>query len=102
MTGGGDTLTGPHLGATAERHPGIDTAVVHLGGTRVPLHTVTMDDVQGVDLLQRVDPRQAVPVHFDDHRVFRSPLRVFLDRAEDAGWGSRVRPVQRGETIQLG
>ena len=98
----GDTLTGPHLDAIAERHPGIDTAVVHLGGTRVLLHTVTMDDVQGVDLLQRVNPREAVPVHYDDYRVFRSPLRAFLDRAEGAGWGARVRPVQRGETIRLG
>ena len=43
--------------AIAERHPDVDAAVVHLGGTRVLLHTVTMDDVQGVDALRRLVTR---------------------------------------------
>jgi hypothetical protein len=39
----GDTLTGEHLDEIRERHPEIDTAVVHLGGTRLLFWTVTMD-----------------------------------------------------------
>jgi L-ascorbate metabolism protein UlaG (beta-lactamase superfamily) len=97
----GDTLTGDHLDEIARRHPRIDNAVVHLGGTRVLFHTVTMDDTQGVDAVRRTDPGQVVPVHHNDYRVFRSHLSAFLDRAETAGLGDRVTPVLHGETIAL-
>jgi L-ascorbate metabolism protein UlaG (beta-lactamase superfamily) len=97
----GDTLTGPHLDEVAQRFPEIDTAVVHLGGTRILLHTVTMDDEQGVDFLERVRPAHAVPVHHNDYRVFRSPLWAFVDRARDAGWGDRLLQVGAGETVSL-
>jgi L-ascorbate metabolism protein UlaG (beta-lactamase superfamily) len=97
----GDTLTGDHLDAVHDRFPDIDAAVVHLGGTRVLAHTVTMDDVQGVDFLRRVRPAVAVPVHYDDYGVFRSPLSAFLTRAEQAGTATDVRSVRRGETVRL-
>ncbi len=97
----GDTLTGDHLSEIARRHPDIDVAVVHLGGTRVLLHTVTMDAEQGVDFLRRVQPGQAIPVHYDDYRVFRSPLADFIRLSEAAGFGETVRPVRRGETVEL-
>jgi L-ascorbate metabolism protein UlaG (beta-lactamase superfamily) len=97
----GDTLTGDHLDQIAKRHPDIDVAVVHLGGTRVLLHTVTMDGKQGVDFLQRIRPRQAIPVHYDDYRVFRSPLAEFQRRVEAAGLGPLIRSVRRGQTIEL-
>jgi hypothetical protein len=71
----GDTLTGEHLDEIRERHPEIDTAVVHLGGTRLLFWTVTMDANQGVDFLQRIRPHLAVPVHYNDYRVFRSRCR---------------------------
>ena len=97
----GDTLTGAHLDDIARRFPAIDTAVVHLGGTRVLLHTVTMDDVQGVDFLERVGPAHAVPVHHSDYPVFRSPLSAFLGRARAHGWGERLTVVDPGETVPL-
>ncbi|MXG88465.1 MBL fold metallo-hydrolase [Nocardioides flavescens] len=97
----GDTLTGDHVDLIAERHPDLDVAVVHLGGTRVLFHTVTMDATQGVDLLDRVRPGSVVPVHFDDYRVFRSPRSAFLEAAARAGLPSVVRPVERGETLTL-
>ena len=55
----GDTLTGDHVSTVAERHSDIDVAVVHLGGTRVLLRTVTMDADQGVDFLRRGRPATA-------------------------------------------
>lgn len=97
----GDTLTGDHLDAVHERFPDIDVAVMHLGGTRVLASTVTMDAPQGVDFLRRVRPRSAVPVHYDDYRVFKSPLSAFLEAARRADVSSVVRPVSRGETIEL-
>lgn len=70
----GDTLTGAHLGAIRERHPDIDVAVVHLGGTRVLFSTVTMDADMGVEFLRVVEPTIAVPVHYDDYeRVSMEP-----------------------------
>ena len=97
----GDTLTGDHLDAIAERYPDLDAAVVHLGGTRVLLHTVTMDAAQGVDFLKRVRPRVAVPVHYDDYRVFRSPLADFERLAVQEGLAADVRTVARGESVSL-
>jgi L-ascorbate metabolism protein UlaG (beta-lactamase superfamily) len=97
----GDTLTGEHISEIARRHPEIDTAVVHLGGTRVLFHTVTMDAEQGVDFLHRASPRRAIPVHHDDYGVFRSPLSAFERAASRAGLASLVRPVARGQTVPL-
>lgn len=97
----GDTLTGDHLDLVARRHPEIDLAVLHLGGTRVLLHTVTMDAEQGIDALRRLAPREVVPVHHDDYGVFRDPLSRFLDLAHRTGWLPRVRVVERGDTVEL-
>lgn len=96
----GDTLTGEHIDEVRLRFPEIDTAVVHLGGTRVLLHTVTMDAGQGVDFLRRVEPRQTVPVHHSDYGVFRSRLEDFLGAADAAGLDG-IRPVSPGERIDL-
>jgi len=97
----GDTLTGDHVSEIARRHPDIDAAVVHLGGTRVLFHTVTMDDEQGVDFLHRLNPRRAIPVHYDDYGVFRSPLSAFERAASRAGLAWLVQSVARGETVSL-
>jgi L-ascorbate metabolism protein UlaG (beta-lactamase superfamily) len=97
----GDTLTGEHLDTIHDRHPDIDVAVVHLGGTRVLWHTVTMDAAQGVDYLHRIKPEFAVPVHYDDYGVFRSPLSEFLEAVGGAGLSTVIRPVRRGDRIQL-
>ena len=97
----GDTLTGDHLDEIHRRYPEIDAAVVHLGGTRVLLHTVTMDGEQGVDAVRRLSPDRVVPVHFDDYRVFRSPLADFVRRAGEAGYSPRLRQVDRGDTVAL-
>ena len=97
----GDTLTGDHISEIARREPDIDVAVMHLGGTRVLLHTVTMDAHQGVDFLQRLRPHRAVPVHYDDYRVFRSPLSDFEQASRVAGLEEMVTFVRPGETRVL-
>jgi L-ascorbate metabolism protein UlaG (beta-lactamase superfamily) len=97
----GDTLTGDHVDEIVRRHPDIDLVVVHLGGTRVLFHTVTMDAEQGVDFLRRIGRVPAVPVHHDDYRVFRSPLSAFEEACRTEGLIDLVRPVRRGETVAL-
>jgi L-ascorbate metabolism protein UlaG (beta-lactamase superfamily) len=97
----GDTLTGPHLDEIARRHPEVDVAVVHLGGTRVLAHSASLDGGGGVDLLRRLRPATAVPVHHGDYGVFRSPLVDFTVAATSAGLADVVRVAPRGGTVEL-
>jgi len=61
-----------------------------------------MDANQGVDFLQRIRPRLAVPVHYDDYRIFRSPLSEFLSAIKGDLSGQRLEVPARGETVLLG
>jgi len=56
----GDTLSGDHLDEIRERHPEIDTAVVHLGGTRIltGLNRWTQHRLVGWTLTVRPVPRR--------------------------------------------
>jgi L-ascorbate metabolism protein UlaG (beta-lactamase superfamily) len=97
----GDTLVFDRLREIREREPEIDLALLHLGGTRVMGLTVTMDAAQGVELLDIVRPRMAVPIHYDDYEAFTSPLEDFVRAVDEAGYADRVRYVRRGETTPL-
>ena len=97
----GDTLTGAHVDEVRERYPDIDVAVVHLGGTRVLLRMVTMDDRMGVEFVERSRPRVVVPVHHDDYGVFRSPLSDFLERMAARGVPATVRAPRHGDVVSL-
>jgi L-ascorbate metabolism protein UlaG (beta-lactamase superfamily) len=97
----GDTLTGDHVDEVRDRFPDIDAAVVHLGGTRVLLRTVTMDGRMGVDFVERCRPSVVVPVHYDDYTVFRSPLSDFVERARETGLAATLRCPARGEVVSL-
>jgi L-ascorbate metabolism protein UlaG (beta-lactamase superfamily) len=98
----GDTLTGDHVREIHERHPNIDVGIVHLGGTRVLWQTLTIDAVMGVEWVRVVRPDVVIPVHYDDYRVFRSPLSDFVDELNRAGPSTRLLLPERGETVPLG
>ena len=55
-----------------------------------------MDANQGVDFLQRIRPRLAVPVHYDDYRIFRSPLSEFLSAINGDLSGQLLEVPARG------
>ena len=98
----GDTLVHDDLREIAARHPDLDAAVLHLGGTKVLGLLLTMDGKQGVDLLEMIRPRVAVPVHHDDYpAVFRSPLSDFLDEVAARTPPTRIETVARGETLPI-
>lgn len=97
----GDTIMYEGVRAIAEREPVIDVAFLHLGGTRVMGMTVTMDGDQGVELLETIRPRLAVPIHFDDYEAFKSPLSEFRTAVETAGLADHVRYIARGERLPL-
>jgi L-ascorbate metabolism protein UlaG (beta-lactamase superfamily) len=97
----GDTIMYEGLRAIPEREPVIDLAFLHLGGTRVMGMTVTMDAEQGVELLETLRPRRAVPIHYDDYDAFKSPLSDFRKAVTRAGLDHLVRYVGRGDRLAL-
>jgi L-ascorbate metabolism protein UlaG (beta-lactamase superfamily) len=97
----GDTIVYEGLRAIANRESVIDLAFFHLGGTRVMGVTVTMDADQGVELLETLRPRLAVPIHYDDYEAFKSPIEDFRAAVEKAGLDDRVRYVGRGQRIPI-
>jgi L-ascorbate metabolism protein UlaG (beta-lactamase superfamily) len=97
----GDTIMYEGLREIPRRHPEIDLALIHLGGTRVMGVTVTMDAAQGVELLETVRPAVGVPIHYDDYEAFKSPLEDFVAAVRASGLEDRVRYVRRGEVLAL-
>jgi L-ascorbate metabolism protein UlaG (beta-lactamase superfamily) len=97
----GDTILYEGLREIAERHAAIDLALVHLGGTRVMGLTVTMDAEQGIELMDMIGPRLAIPIHYDDYDAFKSPLEDFVRAVRVAGLEDDVRYLRRGETFDL-
>ena len=97
----GDTLCYDGLRDIGERYPDIDLALLHLDGTRVLGLLLTMDAAQGIRLLDLVRPRRAIPIHFEEYGVMRSPLVDFQNAVKAAGLADQVRYVHRGETAPL-
>ena len=97
----GDTLLVPAVRSALRSLPPLDAVVVHTGGTRVLGALVTLDDSEGCDLLELLDFGQAVPIHYDDYPVFRTPLDAFVKRAEERGLAERLTTVVPGQTLTL-
>ncbi|WP_411105256.1 MBL fold metallo-hydrolase [Streptomyces sp. cmx-4-9] len=95
----GDTLLFEGLSEIPRRFPGIDLAVLHLGGTTLPGGLlVTMDAEQGVELARRLDPVRIMPVHYEQYTVMKSPLSAFLDAAQRAGLSDHIVHCAPGAT----
>lgn len=97
----GDTLVHGALKEIPRRYPEIDLALLHLGGTRVLGIMVTMDGKQGVEAMKIVDPKTAIPIHYNDYSVFKSGLEDFEQAVNEAGLGDRVRYLAHGETYEF-
>ena len=97
----GDTLIFDDINEIPKRYPGVDLALLHLGGTRVLGVLVTMDDEQGVQMMQIIQPRVAIPIHYNDYDVFKSPLEDFKRAAAEAGFSDRLVYLTHGETYEF-
>src|SRR5688572_11716041 len=95
----GDTLIHEHLREIPKRYPNIDIALLHLGGTRIAGVLLTMDAKQGVEMIRITEPKTAIPIHYDDYGVFKSPLSDFKVAVKEAGLESRVHYMARGDTF---
>jgi L-ascorbate metabolism protein UlaG (beta-lactamase superfamily) len=60
-----------------------------------------MDHKQGVDLIELLRPDRAVPIHYDDYGMFRSPVSNFLAEVRDRRPAAEVRLLNRGDTLPL-
>ncbi len=104
----GDTLLVDELNEIPVRFDAVDVGVLHLGGTRLPAGrrlpfglTVTMDAKQGADAVELLNLPRMIPVHFDDYRVFASPLSEFVDEMKRRGMADRVIELERGSSVSI-
>jgi L-ascorbate metabolism protein UlaG (beta-lactamase superfamily) len=93
----GDTLVIDDLQEIPRRYPEIDLALLHLGGTKVLGILLTMDAEQGVEVLQVVKPKRAIPIHYNDYDVFKSSLSDFQRAVDAAGLAHRVHYLSPGD-----
>ncbi|RUS18806.1 hypothetical protein BC937DRAFT_88319 [Endogone sp. FLAS-F59071] len=95
----GDTLFYDELKEIHTRFPHIDLALLHLGGTTLPIINVmvTMDAQQGVQLIHALQPETSIPIHTDDYDLFKSGMAEFVKAVEEAGLTDRVVYLKRGE-----
>lgn len=62
---------------------------------------VTMDAKEGIEAIRIVNPREAIPIHYNDYRVFKSPFEDFKKAVTAAGLDDRVRYLSHGETYRF-
>jgi len=94
----GDTMVFGDIGEIPKRHPNIDLALLHLGGTTVMGLVVTMDSKDGLKMFKIIDPKKAIPIHYNDYDVFKSPLSDFQNEVTQAGLDSRIHYLKHGES----
>jgi L-ascorbate metabolism protein UlaG (beta-lactamase superfamily) len=98
----GDTLVHEQLEEIPKRYPQIDLALLHLGGTMIlGVVMVTMDARQGVEAIRIIEPRNAIPIHYNDYTVFKSPLEDFKRAVAEAGLEERVHYLSHGDTYEF-
>lgn len=99
----GDTLVFDDIALIPHRFPGVDLALLHLGGTRIlKLVKVTMDGKDGVQMMRIIAPAHAIPIHYNDYDVFKSPLSEFAQEVRAAGLEGKVTYLKHGETYLFG
>ncbi len=97
----GDTLVHDRLREIPRRFPGIDLALLHLGGTKVLGIFVTMDAEQGLEAMRIMDARTTIPIHYNDYTRFESPLEDFKRAVTNAGLDGRVHYMGHGDTYEF-
>jgi L-ascorbate metabolism protein UlaG (beta-lactamase superfamily) len=86
----------------------VGTALLHLGGVRFPISgplRYTMSAKEAVELCQLVQPRTAIPIHYEGWKHFRQG-REEIERelaAAPEGVGERIRwlPIGVGTGVSM-
>lgn len=101
----GDTVLYDGVREVADRLK-VDTALLHLGGVQFPVsgplrYTMTARDA--VELTGLIEPRTAIPIHYEGWKHFRQG-RAAIERelaAAPTGISERFRWVELGEPVTL-
>ena len=94
----GDTTVFDDIKEIPKRYPNIDLALLHLGGTTIMGIMLTMDAKEGLEMFNIVNPKKAIPIHYNDYDVFKSPIEDFQTKVKDAGIEDLVFYLNHGET----
>lgn len=97
----GDTVFHDGLAELRDRFDRLDVAFLHLGGMRLMGMTVTMDASQGVQAINLLQPRLAIPIHYNDYGTQSSTLADFVFAVNEAGLADRVRYLRHGDAWAL-
>jgi L-ascorbate metabolism protein UlaG (beta-lactamase superfamily) len=98
----GDTMVYDDIREIPRRYPDIDLALLHLGGTRIlGVVKVTMDGKDGVRMLQLIAPHHAIPIHYNDYDLFKSPLSDFEREVKAAELERKVTYLKHGDTYRF-
>ncbi|HEX7258224.1 MAG TPA: MBL fold metallo-hydrolase [Nitrososphaeraceae archaeon] len=94
----GDTTVFDDIKEIPKRYPNIDLALLHLGGTTIMGIMLTMDAKEGLEMFNIVNPKKAIPIHYNDYDVFKSPIEDFQTKVKEADIEDRVFYLNHGET----
>ena len=101
----GDTVLYPGVLEVASRIP-VDTAILHLGGVRFPLSgplRYTLTAKEAIKLCGRLNPRQAIPIHYEGWKHFREGReaieRELAAAPDDVAAKFRWLPIGAPETL---
>lgn len=97
----GDTLISDRLRDIPQRYPEIDLGLFHVGGTTLLGVLVTMSGEQGVQAVELIHPRVAIPIHYNDYSVFLSGLDEFQAAATRATLTTRFHYLRQGDTYRF-
>lgn len=98
----GDTLLIDELKEIPRRYPDIYLGLFHLGGTKIlGLLTLTMDAKQGVQAVRLIHPKAAIPIHYNDYTVFKSPLEDFKRAMNEARLPVEMIYLEHGEAYEF-
>ncbi|GGE86089.1 hypothetical protein [Massilia psychrophila] len=61
-----------------------------------------MDGRDGVRMMQLVAPRHAIPIHYNEYGVFKSPLSDFQREVAGAGLTGKVAYLNHGQRYRFG
>jgi len=94
----GDTMVFNDIKDISKRFPNVDIALLHLGGTTIMGIMVTMDAKEGIKMFKLVDPKKAIPIHYNDYDVFKSSIDDFKKEVKENGLEERIHYLSHGES----
>ncbi|HET7643996.1 MAG TPA: MBL fold metallo-hydrolase [Nitrososphaeraceae archaeon] len=94
----GDTTVFDDIKDIPKKYPDIDLALLHLGGTTIMGIMLTLDAKEGLEMFSIVNPKKAIPIHYNDYDVFKSPIGDFQTKVKEAGVEDRIFYLKHGET----